>query len=303
MKNVLVLGKGYISSKIEKYWSLDEAGYNLVRVSRSECDYLVDLDKLIEKYKPVYVVNCYGFTGKPNVDSCEENKNECFQRNVKDANEILFNSVYGGSNFISISTGCVFNDESGRVFNEESEHNFGRLNPTSSRYSHCKSTFEFDFIKFNQYIKQLNLMKKPKMNLLRIRMPFDDEMDDKNYINKIIKYDKLVNYQNSITYVPDLVKFIEIIVQGGVESGIYNVVNENPITAERVLEIYKDVTGIEKKVDRWYSTDDLLSMGLIKCRRSNCVLSTDKIKKYYPELHTAEFAVRDALESWGYNGK
>lgn len=301
MKNVLVLGKGYISSKIEKYWSLDENGYNLVRVARSEVDYLIDLDKLIYKYNPVVVVNCYGFTGKPNVDSCEEHAKECIKRNTYDTFNLLSKCEDFKIPFITISTGCVYNDETGRVFTEDDENNFGNTNPSSSVYSYSKSMFEQSFRILMDHYNRCNITDYSDRYLLRIRMPFDDEMDDKNYINKIIKYDKLLNYQNSITYIPDLVKFIEIIVQGGVESGIYNVVNENPITAERVLEIYKDVICIEKRVDRWYSTDDLLSMGLMKCRRSNCVLSTDKIKKYYPDLHTAEFAVRDALESWKYN--
>lgn len=296
MKNVLVLGKGYISSKIEKYWSLRY--YNLVRVARSEVDYLVKLDELIEKYKPVFVVNCYGFTGKPNVDSCENHEDECKQRNVIDTAKIMSECEKYNTPVITVSTGCVYNDEGGRVFTEEDQHNFGMYNQTASVYSKSKSAFEETFKRF---------LKQPydhgKMYLLRIRMPFDDKMDDKNYINKIIKYDKLVNYQNSVTHVRDLVKFIEIIITGDVESGIYNVVNKDPIKAEDVLEIYNQVTGIEKKVDRWYSTDDLLSIGLMKCRRSNCVLSTEKFEKYYPELPTSRMAVYDALENWVRKGK
>jgi dTDP-4-dehydrorhamnose reductase len=295
MKNVLVLGKGYISSKIEKYWSLKD--YNLVRVARSEVDYLVKLDELIEKYKPVFVVNCYGFTGKPNVDSCEDHKEECFQRNVTDTTKLYRECEKRGVNFITISTGCVHNDETGKVFTEKDIPNFGLRNPTSSTYSRTKGEFQSWFTMASCDTFSMSPY------LLRIRMPFDDEFDDKNYINKIIKYDKLVNYQNSVTHVYDLVKFIEIIVQDRVPRGIYNVVNKDPIKAEDVLELYKQVTGIEKKVDRWYSTDDLLSMGLMKCRRSNCVLSTEKIEKYYPELPTSRMAIYDALENWVREGK
>lgn len=299
MKNILVLGKGYIASKIEAYWNLD--GYNLIFCSQKETKYLTHLDDLIREHDPVFVINCYGFTGKPNVDSCENNKEECHQRNVKDTYSIMKDCQDLGVDFITISTGCVYNDENGRVFTEDDEHNFGHKNPTASVYSKSKSCFEKDF---RESLKEDDI--ENRNYLLRIRMPFDHVMDDKNYINKIIKYDKLVNYPNSITHVGDLVKFIEIIVDGDVEQGVYNVVNKNPITVEEIVEIWNDFVitttlGDKKNVDKWYSTDDLLSVGLMKCRRSNCVLSTEKIERYYYELVTSREAVVDAL--WLYFNK
>lgn len=282
MKNILVLGKGYISSKIKAYWNLKD--YKLIFCSQKETKYLTHLDDLIQEYDPVFVINCYGFTGKPNVDSCELHEMECHRRNVIDTQYIMNECIRMGVDFITISTGCVYNDENGRVFTEEDEHNFGYSNPTASVYSKSKSWFEESF---KGVLGRGNL--KTRNYLLRIRMPFDHVMDDKNYINKIIKYDKLVNYQNSITCVGDLVRFIEIIVDGDVESGVYNVVNKNPITSEDVVKIWNDFVttttiGNKKIVDHWYSTDDLLSEELMKCRRSNCVLSTEKIEKYFPKL-------------------
>ena len=292
MKNILILGKGYIASKIEKNWSLNK-DYNLIFCSQEETKYLTQLDKLIQDHKPVFVINCYGFTGKPNVDSCENHKEECHQRNVKDAYNILSECIDWKTNFITISTGCVYNDENGRVFTEEDEHNFGYSNPTSSTYSKSKSWFEKDFV---SRISEDDV--ESKNYLLRIRMPFDNVMDDKNYINKIIKYDKLINYPNSVTDVRSLVRFIEIIIGGDVEQGVFNVVNKNPITTEQVVDIYNEYCSHlfpKKEVDRWYSTDDLLSEGLMKCRRSNCVLSTEKLEKYYPNLFTSEEAITSSI--------
>jgi len=297
MKNVLVLGKGYISGKIEKYWKLED--YNLVRVSRSEYDYVErdGFDELINKYNPEFVINTYGYTGKPNVDACQTQEDECRLRNVRHTAWIFFNCCRHGVHFVTVSTGCVYNDETGeRVFTEDDIPNFGSRNPTSSVYSKCKGEYQSHF-----YMTSMDSFTTMPY-LLRIRMPFDACMeDDKNYINKIIKYDKLVNYKNSITYIPDLVHFIEKIVQGKVMRGIYNVVNKGGITAEEIIDLYNDMVGSQfdddrqKTIDKWYSTDDLLSEGLMKCRRSNCVLSTDKIEQYHPSLLTAKDAVWCAL--------
>jgi 3,5-epimerase/4-reductase len=288
MSNIIILGTGYISSKIRKYWDNDD--YNLIYCSQKEDKYLTHLDDLINEHKPVFVVNCYGFTGKPNVDSCENHVEECHQRNVKDTYNIMRTCQEMGVDFITVSTGCVYNDELGGVFSEDDPHNFGHTNPTASVYSKSKSWFEMDF--------RDTLIKDNPSNrnyLLRIRMPFDGVMDDKNYINKIIKYDKLVNYPNSVTYVPSLVDFIEIIIKGDVESGVYNVVNKGSVRALDVIRLYNKYSGSDKSIDKWYTTDDLMSEGLMKCRRSNCVLSTSKIEKYYPHLLSAEFAVEFAI--------
>lgn len=294
--SILVLGKGYISGKIEKYWDIDE---ELIRVSRSEYDYLDKdiLNSLLDNYKPKFVINAYGFTGKPNVDSCEDHVEECRERNIYDSIHIC--SIIGEKDIpcINISTGCLYNDENGCVFNEDDKHNFGVGNPTASVYSKSKSEFESKFINYCIF-GQGSDAEPVRQYLLRIRMPFDDEMDDKNYINKIIKYDKLINYPNSVTYVYDLVKFIETIIEKEVPRGIYNVVNKNPIKAEDVIEIWNQVTENDKQIDKWYSVDDLLSMGLMKCRRSNCVLSTEKIEKYYPALIDSRIAVREAINMW-----
>jgi len=288
MVNILVLGKGYISSKIEKYWSLNVEEYNLIRICRDEYNYTsVEIFKeLLKKYKPKYVINCYGFTGKPNVDSCEEHSEDCYLMNYHQPVDLAKICEDKNIPFICISTGCIYNDDTGqKVFFEDDKHNFGSDNPTASTYSKSKSLFENYMVgNFNKYY------------ILRIRMPFDDELCDKNYINKIIKYDKLVNYNNSVTYVFDLVKFIEVIIQRNVPFGVYNVVNENSITSKKVIEIYNNILNKNKNINNWYSTDDLLSSGLMKCRRSNCVLSTDKIKKYYPTLLTSEYAIQESLE-------
>lgn len=291
-KNVLVLGDGYIASKIRKY-SIKSINY--IYCNQKDHSYLDNLPALFDRYDPSFVVNCYGFTGKPNVDSCEDHALECYQRNVCDTFKIMMDCLYHNVNFVTISTGCLYNDESGRVFTEDDEHNFGEDNPTSSVYSSSKSKFEKLFLeKYKEF---------DNAYLLRIRMPFDIGLDDKDYIKKLIKYDKLVNYPNSITSVKDLVYFLEQILVnkvynfGNIPSGIYNVVNGGAITTREILNIYNEKSYLKKKVDKWYTTDDLLSMGSMKCRRSNCVLSTDKISEYY-SIRTVKDAITDSIEQY-----
>jgi dTDP-4-dehydrorhamnose reductase len=290
MVNIMVLGgSGYVASKIKKYWTNKD--FNLIYFSLKDVNYL-DLHTfrtIIEEANIKYIINCYGYTGKPNVDSCEINKDECYQRNVKDNLWIHENSPIP---IITISSGCIYNNDTKNdiEYTEQDPHNFGRLNPTASFYSQTKSLFEHEAEKYmwRDYI-------------LRIRMPFDDDLDDpKNYIGKILKYDKRVNYENSLTHLEDLTKFIEIILTETVDTGIYNVVNEGAIAAYDIICI-DSVSKFDGHIKdhkappyEFLSNDDMLSQGLMKCRRSNCVLSTDKIKKYY-DIPKALDRVREVL--------
>jgi dTDP-4-dehydrorhamnose reductase len=291
MVNIVVLGgSGYIASKIKKYWTNEE--FNLIYFSLKDVNYLdlYEFKKIIEESNAKYIINCYGYTGKPNVDSCEINKEDCHQRNVKDNLWIHENSPIP---VITISSGCIYNDDSGRVkYTEDDPHNFGRNNPTASFYSKSKSLFEDEVKKHTE-----------RDFILRIRMPFDGDLDDdKNYIGKILRYNKRVNYKNSLTHLEDLTKFIEIILTGSVPAGIYNVVNEGGISTYDILAI-KDNNTFDP-INNWYpfidesflSVDDMLSQGFMKCRRSNCVLSTDKIKKYY-NIPKAIDRVREVLST------
>jgi UDP-glucose 4,6-dehydratase len=270
---------------------------NVIQVARSEYNYLdsVKFKLMVSVLSPSYIINTYGYTGKPNVDSCELNANECYGRNVTHQQKIHEYASDCGIPLITISSGCIYNDESyDKVYDEEDAHTFGETNPSASVYSKCKS--EFDSLFANSEYVNSNY-------LLRIRMPFCDIGDDKDYIGKVLKYDKLVNYKNSLTYIPDLVFFIEeIISQRNIPTGIYNIVNTHGISCSEIYHIAEKYTN-RGVPDKWYTGDELLSMGLMKCRRSNCVLDNYKASQYM-QFTDVKIAIKHTLEDkFGYEGK
>lgn len=264
---ILLLSKGYISNKIKLY--LTNPNFEIVQISNDDLNYIDEnmLTSYLFHNKFDFIINCFGFTGRPNVDGCEKQKKKCYDYNVNKS--LMFNKF--DIPVIHVSSGCLYNDEIGiNSYTENDFHNFGWYNPTASHYSKCKSKFEIDWKE-----------KKFKDSyILRIRMPYDPCLDDlKNYIGKVLTYDKLVNYKNSITDIRELAKVIEYIILNRIDSGVYNVVNPIPIDACGLISLLNTL-GYDKKCDKFYNIDDLLSLGLAKCRRSNCVLSTDKIEKY-----------------------
>ncbi|MBL9126973.1 MAG: sugar nucleotide-binding protein, partial [Verrucomicrobiales bacterium] len=80
---VLVLGgTGYVGQAFAR--DIERRGWTGRVVRRSEVDYtrFGPVVRLLRDSKPAFVVNCAGFTGKPNVDACESQQSETLLGNV-----------------------------------------------------------------------------------------------------------------------------------------------------------------------------------------------------------------------------
>jgi dTDP-4-dehydrorhamnose reductase len=160
---------------------------------------------------------------------------------------------------IHIGSGCIYSGYE-KEFTEEDIPNFGIYSNESSYYSKCKHVFETFAKEFNCYV-------------LRIRIPFTDILTRKNYFSKLLNYDTLINELNSVTSLNDFDEFVVRFISIKPEYGIYNVVNPEPVKAEEVIEILKDNKILNSRW-RFIELKDLNT----KANRSNCVLTTDKIK-------------------------
>ena len=81
MKKVLILGHGYTGGYLFNSLKKD---HDVEIVSKASLNYTDSdiLETRLFEYKPDYVVNCSGYTGRPNVDGCEDNKEDCWKLNV-----------------------------------------------------------------------------------------------------------------------------------------------------------------------------------------------------------------------------
>lgn len=107
-------------------------------------------------------------------------------------------------------------------FKEDDKPNF-----TGSYYSHCKAITE-------------NLLQAyPGVLTLRVRMPIVADLTyERNFITKIIKYDKVINIPNSMTVLPELIPY-SIEMAKRKLTGIMNYTNPGAISHNEILELYK----------------------------------------------------------------
>tara|TARA_R110002012_G_scaffold187887_4_gene354895 strand:+ start:226 stop:1071 length:846 start_codon:yes stop_codon:yes gene_type:complete len=275
--NVLILGKGYIGNylndRLQAIASVDFENRRWFDYTNARI-----LNKRFKEKKYDYVINCSGFTGRPNVDQGEEEKELCYKLNtfvpLKVSNICKLHDI----NYIHISSGCIYTGYK-KQYTEEDDPNFGLFNEEASTYSKSKHAYELGC--------DYGLT-------LRVRMPFCDELHERSILTKLLNYDKLVNYVNSKTYIPDLLDFIEMLVKGGYQTKVkilLNFVNPKPLATDEITDIMKD-QGLYNTNWEWVHFEELNT----KANRSNCILSTTKLEEAYGfSLQDEKVAIEKAV--------
>jgi len=257
---VLLLGKGFIGTKLGQF--LQTADVDVFHISQQEIDYTNSrtLSRMFRDYNFTHVVNCCGYTGTPNVDGCEKNKEICWNLNVTVPNEIDKIADKYNKKIIHISSGCIYTGYE-KDFLETDQPNFGLYNPQSSFYSKSKHAFE-------------TVIDTKRSAILRIRMPVTSVKEDKNYLYKLFKYDNLISYKNSITCIDDLNCLVKHLLDNFIP-GIFNAVNTKPITAKEVVDMFKKYN----KANPNWNFVEMNDLDIV-ANRSNCILSTQKLQQH-----------------------
>lgn len=249
----LIFGNGFIGNKFLKALG-SEAVLSPVDIADSGA-----IREVLYNVKPEVVINCAGKTGKPNIDWCESNKEETYRSNVTGA-FILANACFDMDvRMVHIGSGCVYQaDGFGYRFTEEDIPDFDDL---PSFYSMTKAVSE-------------SLLKHYPVLQIRIRMPIDDDLTNpRNFITKILKYDKVINELNSMTIIDDMIDVVKFLVDKEA-TGVYNVTNNGAITHKEVLDLYKEI------IDPTFEYTIIPTEELdTKAGRSNCILNTDKLDR------------------------
>lgn len=264
----LVIGNGFLGKIIAKHFN----SFLLCE----KIENLTDVENIVALKKPDIVINCAGKTGRPNIDWCEDHKEETFFSNVIVPTYIQKICNINNIKMVHIGSGCTYQGtKNGLGFSEDDAPN------------HDCNYYAWTKIVSERYLADFNVLQ------LRIRMPFYDRSDPRNLLDKILKYDKIVESENSITYVPDLLMALDALLYKNA-TGIFNVVNRGGITHGRILHHYQKISG--KQLN--YKLIDVFELDKVtKAPRSNCVLSVDKLESIGIYMPTAI----DAMERCIYN--
>ncbi|GAB4816208.1 hypothetical protein N2152v2_003254 [Parachlorella kessleri] len=269
MQRFLIYGgrKGWISGLVGELLEAQGATYHFGK-ARIEDRHAVLED--IKEFKPTHILNAAGVTGRPNVDWCETHKIETIRSNVIGCLTLADVCLSEGLHMTYFGTGCIFHYDddfpqgSGKGFKEADKPNF-----TGSYYSYTKAMLE-------------SLLREyPNVLILRVRMPIVQDLTyARNFITKIIKYEKVIDIPNSMTVLPELLPLAIKMAKRNL-TGVMNYTNPGAISHNEILQLYKDYIDPEFS---WSNFTVEEQAKVIVAPRSNNLLDTERIEGEFPEI-------------------
>jgi dTDP-4-dehydrorhamnose reductase len=311
---ILLLGaSGYIGEAFAK--ELRRRKTDFVPLARKQMDYtrFDTLLEFLEAKKPEFVINAAGYTGKPNVDACELDKAGTLLGNTLLPQTITHACAAAGIPWGHVSSGCIYSGakivEGGKTrvekdmtrpelrtlvekspdkihgFTETDTPNFSFRDGPCSFYSGSKALGEGAIAGIGQSY------------IWRLRIPFDEFDNARNYLSKVQRYAKVYDNVNSISHRADFVRACLDLWECRAPFGIYNVTNPGFVTTRHVVEQIEKFLKPEKKFEYWASDEEFYKVAA-KTPRSNCVMDTTKLRAAGVKIRGVEEALEDSLKNW-----
>lgn len=267
LTKVLIYGgkTGWIGGKMAVL--LQEKGVEFV-LADARCENRADVAAELDDVKPSHVFMAAGITGRPNIDWCEDHMPDTIRTNVIGTLNLADLCNERGIHCTVYATGCIFKYDdahplgSGVGFTEDDVPNFDE-----SFYSKTKGFME------------PMLRCYPTCLILRVRMPISDDLSHRNFITKIVKYERVVNIPNSMTVLTEMLPASLAMAEKGLV-GVYNFCNPGVISHNECLDLYtKYIDPTYKYMN--FSLEE--QSKILKAGRSNNELDSTKLMKDMPE--------------------
>lgn len=249
---------GWIAGLLKEY--LESQG-TAVRTTTCHMEDRESVLRILEEIQPTHVLNCAGITGRPNVDWCENHKEETVRSNAIGTLNLTDCCYLRGIHITVFATGCIYHYDKehaigGLTYTEEDMANF-----EGSFYSYTKSRAE-------------GLMKVfPNVLILRLRMPVSDSLHPRSFVTKITKYERVVDVPNSNTLLTSMLPCAVHLARLG-DTGVYNFTNPGAISHNDVLTLYRDIVNPNFM---WKNFSVEEQSKVLKAERSNCELDSSKL--------------------------
>ena len=281
--NILLFGsRGYIGTEFQNR-ILFSSNKLITAPPFDSFKTVTDFILYIEQNNIDFVINAAGYTGKPNVDACELDKENCYYGNV------IFPLLLAEACRIKniplghVSSGCIYGGYM-KSFTEDDEPNFSFVKGRCSFYSGTKAHAE-------KLLKEYD-----NVYIWRLRIPFDNTKSPRNYLTKLINYKKLLNLPNSISHKSEFVNACLECVERKVPFGIYNVTNTGFTSAEHVIELLKNYTELDKE---FFSSEEEFYKEAV-APRSNCILDNSKLLSVGIHMRPVDEALIETIKSYEF---
>ena len=181
-----------------------------------------------------------------------------------------------------LGTGCIFKYDDKHPFGEEINGFTEDSTPNffGSSYSIVKGFTD----------KIMKLYENNVLNL-RIRMPITGAENPRNFITKIVNYEKVCSVPNSMTVLPELLPCVVDMMKKSI-TGTMNLTNPGLVCHNEILEMYKEIVN---PYFSWKNFTQEEQRSILAADRSNNFLETTKLTQLYPEIKNIKDSVREQL--------
>ncbi len=283
----LLGGSGYVGHAYQAL--LTRKGIPFRNLRRADVNYAdrATLTDLLRHAKPEFLINAAGYTGKPNVDACELHKSECLEGNAVLPGTIALACADAGVPWGHVSSGCIYTGArpDGAGFTETDTPNFSFRTNNCSFYSGTKA------------LGEEVLADKPNVYVWRLRIPFNEVDNPRNYLTKLQRYATLLEATNSISQLEEFVAATFACWEKRVPFGTYNVTNPGRITTHEVVELIQK-TGVSNKNFQFFKDEADFMSKAAKTPRSNCVMDSSKLASTGIRMTEVHEAVERDLRRW-----
>lgn len=276
------VGKVILAEATRRNW-------DVVSIGRQSCDlYNVrQLNRYLRDASPDVLINAAGYTGKPNVDACEANKPACLAGNAVLPGIIAEVCDHLDLPWGHISSGCIY---SGRpaareFFCETDLPNF------CFRSGHCS------FYSGTKVLGEEVLSNAKNCYIWRLRIPFSNVDSGKNYLSKLMNYDRLLEATNSLSDINEFAAAALDCFERSVSFGTYHLTNPGSVKTSDVVGMILDA-GLIRRDFKYFETERQFMQLAAKTPRSNCVLSSQKALDAGLQLSPVRDAIQRALSAW-----
>lgn len=284
---VLLYGNGWIGAQVS---TLLLKGNHEVINGRERAENQKDLEEEIKTVNPTHIMSFIGRThGKienkvfTTIDYLEQpgKIKENVRDNLYSPLVLAILAQKHGIHFTYMGTGCIFEFDEAHPFGQEingftedSEPNF-----FGSGYSTVKG-----------YTDKLMHLFEEVLNI-RIRMPITSEVHPRNFITKIVRYEKVCSVPNSMTVLDELLPILIDMADKKVK-GTVNLTNPGLITHNEILEMYRDIVDPQFT---WKNFTIEEQAQILAAGRSNNYLDTSRLELLYPNVTNIKESVRITL--------
>ena len=265
--SILIFGSGYMGSAIAAEcqqrglaWAKGQRGNSTV------------IQAQIQEYQPDVLINACAFIPTPSVEACKDHPEETILGNVVWPMALMKAAKENDLPLVHLSTGCLYDEQ--REYTEDDP-------PTRNWNGYC------GFYVGTKRLAEKIVQEHVRHYILRLRLPFDEVDQPRNYLTKLLHFPTVFDHQNSLTHRGDFAKAVLDLLKLNAPFGTYHVVNPGNISARSII-----MAMMNRKILGRYPNIEESKV------TTGALLSTKKLNDAGVVMRPVGYAVDNALDNW-----